>query len=160
MRALRIFFKAVGSVMLLLPIAFIVTASVRLFGLRDSLVICGIATLAILWMLVGIALAFMDIDDIDADDEICSLWNEVEKVNTDVHEISGRIQEIRHEIEVTKERVATLETSSKSIHESEGSPRTKREEVKIWRQSHPAGTKKECFMETGISKSSIYRYWD
>ena len=41
-----------------------------------------------------------------------------------------------------------------------GIPRTKDKVVREWRRQHPEGSKAECIRQTGISKSSVYRYWD
>ena len=36
---------------------------------------------------------------------------------------------------------------------------SKEKDVVIWRMQHPSGTKAECIRETGISKSTVYKYW-
>ena len=34
------------------------------------------------------------------------------------------------------------------------------EEVKEWRKNHPNGTKAECIKGTGVSKPTVYKWWD
>lgn len=41
----------------------------------------------------------------------------------------------------------------------EGRP-TKEKEVKEWREANPAGTKAQCIKDTGISKKTVYKYWE
>lgn len=41
----------------------------------------------------------------------------------------------------------------------EGAP-TKDEIVKEWRKNHPNGKKVECIRETGLSKPTVYKWWD
>ena len=48
--------------------------------------------------------------------------------------------------------------NNKDWRNKDGRP-TKENEVREWRQLHPAGTKAECIKETGISKPTVYKYW-
>ena len=32
--------------------------------------------------------------------------------------------------------------------------------VKEWRKSHPAGKKADCIRETGLSKPTVYKWWN
>ena len=41
----------------------------------------------------------------------------------------------------------------------EGRP-DKRAEVSQWRSDHPEGKKADCIRETGLSKPTVYKYWD
>jgi hypothetical protein len=41
----------------------------------------------------------------------------------------------------------------------EGSP-SKEQEVIEWRRKHPNGSKSECMNDTGISKPTVYKYWE
>ena len=42
----------------------------------------------------------------------------------------------------------------------EGSGRKpKRDEVRHWREAHPAGTKADCIKDTGLSKPTVYKWW-
>lgn len=41
----------------------------------------------------------------------------------------------------------------------EGAP-TKEQQVKAWRQAHPDGKPKECMQDTGISKNTVYKWWN
>lgn len=36
----------------------------------------------------------------------------------------------------------------------------KKDEVLAWRQQHPAGTKAQCVAQTGLSKPTVYKWWD
>lgn len=36
----------------------------------------------------------------------------------------------------------------------------KKETVRQWRESHPLGKKSECIKETGLSKHTVYKWWD
>lgn len=38
--------------------------------------------------------------------------------------------------------------------------KTKEKEVKEWRQQNPNGKKADCIRETGISKKTVYKYWN
>lgn len=42
---------------------------------------------------------------------------------------------------------------------AQGGRKSKESVVKEWQQQHPNGTKAECIAETGLSKSTIYKYW-
>lgn len=41
----------------------------------------------------------------------------------------------------------------------DGAP-TKKEIVKTWRESHPEGKKCDCIRDTGLSKPTVYKWWD
>lgn len=41
----------------------------------------------------------------------------------------------------------------------EGRP-SKEQEVIEWRRKHPNGSKSECMNDTGISKPTVYKYWE
>lgn len=41
-----------------------------------------------------------------------------------------------------------------------GRPRKKDIIIKEWKQLNPNGTKSQCIKETGISKTTVYKYWD
>ena len=38
--------------------------------------------------------------------------------------------------------------------------KSKRDEVRKWRQSHPDGRKVDCIRETGLGKTTVYKYWE
>lgn len=44
-------------------------------------------------------------------------------------------------------------------HALQGRPTAERT-VREWRKTHPAGTKLDCVRETGLSKPTVYRWWD
>ena len=46
-----------------------------------------------------------------------------------------------------------------SSYENVGAP-TKEQQVKEWRVAHPDGTPKECMAATGISKNTVYKWWN
>lgn len=37
---------------------------------------------------------------------------------------------------------------------------TKEREIRLWRTHHPDGTPKECIEDTGISKNTVYKWWN
>ena len=37
---------------------------------------------------------------------------------------------------------------------------TKEIEVQQWRYEHPTGSKADCIRDTGISKPTVYKYWE
>lgn len=37
---------------------------------------------------------------------------------------------------------------------------TKQEQVQAWRKNNPKGTKAQCIRDTGISKPTVYKWWD
>lgn len=41
----------------------------------------------------------------------------------------------------------------------DGAP-SRQEEVRAWRQLHPDGKPKDCMADTGISKNTVYRWWN
>ena len=41
----------------------------------------------------------------------------------------------------------------------EGRP-SKEQEIIEWRKYHPNGSKAECISDTGISKPTVYKYWE
>ena len=72
---------------------------------------------------------------------------------------NGRKQEVH--LKIARSNKAILK--EEGLLKSEGRPKgsgTKEEEIKNWRQLHPAGTKAECIKETGISKPTVYKYWE
>ena len=40
-----------------------------------------------------------------------------------------------------------------------GAP-TKEQLIKAWRVEHPDGKPKECIKDTGISKNTVYKWWN
>lgn len=65
-----------------------------------------------------------------------------------VHLMGARaIQEINDKVNGTNWR------------EGNGRP-NKRDLIKQWREQHPDGTKAECIRDTGISKPTVYKWWD
>ena len=43
---------------------------------------------------------------------------------------------------------------------AKGGRKPKQKEVKEWREKNPLGTKAECIRQTGLSKPTVYKYWD
>ena len=41
----------------------------------------------------------------------------------------------------------------------EGAP-TKEQQIRAWRAEHPEGKPKDCILATGISKNTVYKWWD
>lgn len=37
---------------------------------------------------------------------------------------------------------------------------TKKEQVQKWRAAHPDGRKADCVRDTGLSKPTVYKWWD
>ncbi len=37
---------------------------------------------------------------------------------------------------------------------------SKEEQIKVWRKAHPDGRKIDCIRETGLAKSTVYKWWD
>lgn len=69
-----------------------------------------------------------------------------------VHLMGARaIQEINDKVNGTNWR------------EGNGRPKgsgTKKNIISAWRETHPDGTKAECIRDTGISKPTVYKWWD
>lgn len=38
--------------------------------------------------------------------------------------------------------------------------KSKAENVRVWREIHPGGSKADCIQETGLSQSTVYKYWN
>jgi len=38
--------------------------------------------------------------------------------------------------------------------------KSKEQEIKAWRQEHPDGKPKDCIQDTGISKNTVYKWWN
>ena len=71
---------------------------------------------------------------------------------------NGRKQEVH--LKIARSNKAILK--EEGLLKSEGRPKgsgTKEEEIKNWRQLHPAGTITECAKDTKISRTTIYKYW-
>lgn len=72
---------------------------------------------------------------------------------------NGRKQAIH--LKIARSNKAILK--EEGLLKKEGRPKgsgTKEREVKEWRLLHPAGNKAECIRETGISKKTVYKYWE
>ncbi|MFR7613265.1 hypothetical protein [Eubacterium ventriosum] len=39
-------------------------------------------------------------------------------------------------------------------------PPTAEQTVREWQESHPAGKKADCIRETGLSKPTVYKWWN
>lgn len=68
---------------------------------------------------------------------------------------NGRKQELH--LKIARANKAILKEAGEL--ERDGRP-TKEKEVKEWRQQNPSGTKAACIKETGLSKGTVYKYWD
>lgn len=47
--------------------------------------------------------------------------------------------------------------------EGNGRPKgsgTKQQQVQAWRAAHPGGKKADCVRDTGLSKPTVYKWWD
>ena len=72
---------------------------------------------------------------------------------------NGRKQQLH--LEIARNTLQTLNKySDKTLQGRPKGSGTKEEYIKKWRQLHPAGTKAECIKETGISKPTVYKYWE
>lgn len=54
---------------------------------------------------------------------------------------------------------ATRDALHENWREGSGRP-AKGQQVKEWRETHPEGTKAECIRETGLSKPTVYKWWN
>lgn len=53
--------------------------------------------------------------------------------------------------------------NNKDWRNKDGRPKgsgTKKNIISAWREQHPDGTKAECIRDTGISKPTVYKWWD
>lgn len=58
-----------------------------------------------------------------------------------------------------REKKEKLKKRGKSFKNPEGRP-AKQTIVETWRAEHPDGTKAECIRETGLSKPTVYKWWN
>ena len=56
------------------------------------------------------------------------------------------------------EHLKQISQLAKQKSSKNGRP-SKEKDVIIWRMQHPLGTKAQCIRETGISKTTVYKYW-
>lgn len=73
--------------------------------------------------------------DIPADHDFCPLCG---------HKLS------EEEVEAQKERIARNTPNNQS----------KEKQIREWRQLHPVGTPRECMATTGISETTVYKWWN
>ena len=55
------------------------------------------------------------------------------------------------------------EFNNTSWRKGNGRPKgsgTKKEQVQKWRAAHPDGRKADCVRDTGLSKPTVYKWWD
>lgn len=72
---------------------------------------------------------------------------------------NGRKQAIH--LEIARNTLQTLNKyGDKTLQGRKKGSGTKEKEVKEWRRQNPNGTKAECIRETGISKPTVYKYWN
>lgn len=55
--------------------------------------------------------------------------------------------------------VQSVDYPSGSWRNTSGAP-TKKDVVQAWRESHPDGRKADCVRETGLSKPTVYKWWN
>ena len=80
--------------------------------------------------------------------------------NIDIGETKRNHQSRKHHLEEARAiRDVRMNRIGKKWDEGNGR-KPKCEEVKEWRMLHPGGTKAECIKGTGISKPTVYKWWD
>lgn len=84
-------------------------------------------------------------------DSIVNLTN----IHIQKNKRNGRKQELH--LKLARANKAILKEAGEM--KQEGRP-SKEKEVKEWRQKNQTGTKAACIKETGLSKSTVYKYWD
>ncbi len=65
-------------------------------------------------------------------------------------------------LEDIRERKAKMKQRGQRFKNSEGRPKgsgTKEQIIRDWRDAHPFGKKIECYRETGLSRSTILKWW-
>ena len=76
-----------------------------------------------------------------------------------------RVQEIKSKGRTQEEHVKIMSSVRNALYPNgnwrniEGAP-TKEQIIRDWRVEHPEGTPKECMEQTGISKNTVYKWWD
>lgn len=68
-----------------------------------------------------------------------------------------------YHLEDIREKKAKMKIRDEEFKNPEGRPKgsgTKKEAVAEWRKLNPEGTKADCIRETGISKMTVYKWWD
>ena len=52
-----------------------------------------------------------------------------------------------------------MKRENKVWYNENGAP-TKEDQVYLWRSQNPKGTKADCIRDTGISKMTVYKWWE
>lgn len=81
--------------------------------------------------------------------------SELTNIHIEKNKRNGRNQRLH--LEIARNTLATLNKYSDST--IQGRP-SKKEDVLRWKVEHPTGTKNQCIYDTGLSKSTVYKYWN
>lgn len=71
---------------------------------------------------------------------------------------NGRSQE-RH-LKIMRDDKADMKAKGISLKNPEGRPIKYRESVVNWKKKHPTGTKAQCSRDLGITRKTVYKWWD
>lgn len=61
-------------------------------------------------------------------------------------------------LEDCRQKKASMKKRGQAFKNPEGRP-SKTEQIRAWREAHPAGRKADCIRETGISKPTVLKWW-
>ena len=112
-----------------------------------------------------------DINRFTKDDIVCALemFNEdyVTFPRDDIAKLSGMTMPVNkrnwlkqnQHLYLARRRKEDMKAVGISMKAAEGRP-TAEKLVHEWRQQHPEGRKADCIRETGLSKPTVYKWWD
>lgn len=71
----------------------------------------------------------------------------------------GKTTRSKSEIWERARKIRDIDYPNGSWRNKSGAP-SKQQEIRWWRVEHPDGTPKECIKDTGISKNTVYKWWN
>ena len=119
-----------GFLMMAAPFVGAFYVTKQLAGLEASLFIWGGCFAGLLYFLIAIILLFS--------------------------QPKSKEEDVREDISYLNSKVSELEILVSGIQNASLS---KKDRILEWKRLYPEGTKSQCAEETGISMSTIYRYW-
>ena len=155
-----IFKRILGFLMIVMPFGAAFYITKRVIGLEVSLFLWGGVSFGVLYFILAILLLFA----------------QPKEKPDELEEINGEKLRILHQrllvIEDRLEQIVNPQDKTELTLEGEEDPKpeqkavarkksvTKKGAVELWRRQNPNGTKRACAEETGISMSTIYKYWN
>lgn len=100
--------------------------------------------------------------NVSAAESTIDFINEKANLNIQKNKRNGR-KRLEHLDRVNKTRVFRRDVLQEDEYAGSGRPTgsgTKQQQVAEWRKNNPNGKKADCIRETGLSKPTVYKWWD